>query len=211
MGDLGERFLSREQPGLEAQLANIADEIAYNNHDVDDGLRSGLIDLAELAELPIIAEQLEVVQSQHPGIGERREIHEVVRGLIGEFVTDLIDTSCARIELAAPEDLAAIRLQPRPLIGFSKPRAEAMTTLKQYLREHLYRHPRVSRMTEQAKGIVSKLFDVYTTNYERLPDEYANRARKDHDTHGSGGGARVVADYIAGMTDRFALQAHEAL
>jgi dGTPase len=211
LGELGKRFLKRQQPGLEAQLANVADEIAYNNHDVDDGLRSGLIKLADLAELPVVSEQLDIVRHRHPGISGRREIHEVVRSMIGVFVTDLIDSSRERVDTAALEDLAAVRSQPRALIGFSKPYSLAKTTLKQFLRENLYRHPKVSEMTGQAQEIVSKLFEVFLDDYQRMPTEYADRANERHEAEGRAGGARVVADYIAGMTDRFALQAHEDL
>ncbi len=211
LGEIGERFLKRQQPGLEAQLVNIADEIAYNNHDVDDGLRSGLIKLADLAKLPVVAEQIVIVQHRHPGVSGRREIHEVVRSMIGIFVTDLIDTSRARVHTAAPKNIAAVRSQPRALIGFSEPYTEAKTTLKKFLREHLYRHPQVNAMTEHAQQIVSKLFEVFLDNYQRMPAEHANRAREHHDSEGLAGGARVVADYIAGMTDRFANQAHENL
>jgi dGTPase len=210
LGELGERFLNRQQPSLEAQLANVADEIAYNNHDIDDGLRAGLINLTDLATVSVVAEQLDVVQHRHPGISGRREIHEVVRSLIGVFVTDLIKTSCERVKNAAPVDIAAVREQPRTLIGFSDGYASEKTALKQFLREHLYRHPRVSKMTEQAQDIVSKLFKIYLDDYQRMPPEHADRARSYHDADGLAGGARVVADYIAGMTDRFALQAHEA-
>ena len=210
LGELGERFLKRQQPSLEAQLANVADEIAYNNHDIDDGLRAGLINLTDLATVSVVAEQLDVVQRRHPGISGRREIHEVVRSMIGVFVTDLINTSRERVENAAPVDIAAVREQPRTLIGFSDDLAIEKTALKQFLREHLYRHPRVSKMTEQAQDIVSKLFKIYLDDYQRMPPEHADRARSHHDADGLAGGARVVADYIAGMTDRFALQAHEA-
>ncbi len=210
LGELGERFLKRQRPSLEAQLANVADEIAYNNHDIDDGLRAGLINLTDLATVSVVAEQLDVVQQRHPGISGRREIHEVVRSMIGVFVTDLINTSCERVENAAPVDIAAVREQPRALIGFSDGYASEKTALKQFLREHLYRHPRVSKMTEQAQDIVSKLFKIYLDDYQRMPPEHADRARSHHDADGLAGGARVVADYIAGMTDRFALQAHEA-
>ncbi len=211
LGEIGERFLKRQQPGLEAQLVNIADEIAYNNHDVDDGLRSGLIKLADLAELPVVAEQIVIVQHRHPGVSGRREIHEVVRSMIGVLVTDLIDTSRARVHTAAPKNIAAVRSQPRALIGFSEPYTEAKTTLKRFLREHLYRHPQVNAMTEHAQQIVSKLFEAFLDDYQRMPAEHANRAREHHDSEGLAGGARVVADYIAGMTDRFANQAHENL
>lgn len=211
LGELGERFLNRQQPGLEAQLANVADEIAYNNHDVDDGLRSGLIKLDDLAELEIVAEQIRVVQHRYPGTTGRREIHEVVRSMLGVFVTDLINASSERIAAAAPEDIDGVRSQQRPLIGFSTAYDEAKTTLKQYLREHLYRHPHVSEMTAQAHQIVSRLFEVYFDNYSKMPPDYADQAQSQHAADGPAGGARVVADYIAGMTDRFALQAHEDL
>jgi len=210
LGELGERFLQRQQPGLEAQLANVADEIAYNNHDIDDGLRAGLINLTDLATVPVVAEQLDVVRHRHPGISGRREIHEVVRSMIGVFVTDLINTSCELVRDAAPVDIAAVREQPSALIGFSEGYASEKTALKQFLREHLYRHPRVSKMTKQAQDIVSKLFEIYLNDYQRMPPEHADRARSHHDADGLAGGARIVADYIAGMTDRFALQAHEA-
>ncbi len=211
LGDLGQRFLQRQQSGLEAQLANVADEIAYNNHDVDDGLRSGLIELGELAELPIVSEQLRVAQHRYPGVSGRREIHEVVRNMIGAFVTDLINASSERIEAAAPTDIGAVRSQRRPLIGFSTPYEEAQTTLKQYLREHLYQHPHVTEMTAQAQDIVSRLFEVYFGDYGKMPATHADQARALYAADGPSGGARVVADYIAGMTDRFALQAHDNL
>jgi len=211
LGELGERFIKRQQPGLEAQLANVADEIAYNNHDIDDGLRSGLISLADLTELPVISEQLDIVQHKHPGVSGRREIHEIVRSMIGAFVTDLITASRERVSAAAPEDITSIRSRQHALIGFSGPYSLAKTTLKQFLREHLYRHPRVSKMTAQAHEIVSTLFEAFLDDYERMPTEHADRAREHHDTEGLAGGARVVADYVAGMTDRFALHAHEGL
>jgi dGTPase len=211
LGALGERFLNRTQPGLEAQLANVADEIAYNNHDVDDGLRSELIELDELAELRIVAAQLEAVRKKNPGMNRRQETHEVVRALIGEFVTDLIDNSRQRIQSEAPEDIDGVRTAAGPLIGFSEEFAAAKTELKQFLRDHLYRHPRVARMTDRARNIVTQLFDVYMSDYERMPDEHAQAARESHDAGGKEDGARVVADYIAGMTDRFAMQAHAGL
>ena len=131
--------------------------------------------------------------------------------MIGIFVTDLIDTSQARVHTAAPENIAAVRSQPRALIGFSEPYSEAKTTLKRFLRKHLYRHPQVNAMTEHAQQIVSTLFEVFLDDYQRMPAEHANNAREHHDSEGLAGGARVVADYIAGMTDRFAKQAHENL
>ena len=211
LGELGERFLNRTQPGLEAQLANVADEIAYNNHDVDDGLRSGLIELDQLAELPIVAAQLNAIREENPGMNRRQETHEVVRALIGEFVTDLIDNSRHCIETEAPEDLDGVRHAAGPLIGFSAEFASAKTSLKQFLRDHLYRHPRVAKMTDRARHIVTELFEVYMGDYARMPDEYAQAALESHDAGGKEDGARVVADYIAGMTDRYAMQAHADL
>ena len=211
LGDLGQRFLQKQQPGLEAQIANVADEIAYNNHDVDDGLRSGLIELRDLAELPIFSEQLRLAQRRYPDANERRKIREVVRNMIGAFVTDLINTSSKRIKAVAPSDIEAVRSQRRPLIDFSSSYDEAKTTLKQHLRKHLYQHPHVTEMTSEAQDIVSRLFEVYFGNYERMPAAHAEQARALYAEDGPAGSARVVADYIAGMTDRFALQAHDNL
>jgi dGTPase len=211
LGELGQRFIDRQQPGLEAQLANLADEIAYNNHDVDDGLRSGLIELDELLTIPLVADQLAAVRSRHATISARIEIHEVVRGMIGALVNDLISTSEMRIEDLAPQSLDDIRTHIGPLIGFSEPFAEAQRSLKRFLRDHLYRHPRVRSMTERAQEIVAVLFAAYLDDYARMPAEHAEHARRAHDEQGPSAGARVVADYIAGMTDRFAMQAHEAL
>ena len=211
LGELGERFLERRQPGLEAQLANVADEIAYNNHDIDDGLRSGLIELDQLAELPIVASQLDAIRRDNPGMTRRQETHEIVRALIGEFVTDLIDNSRRLIEMEAPAGIDGVRTAPDPLIGFSDDFATAKTTLKQFLRDHLYRHPRVAEMTDRAGQIVTQLFEAYRDDYARMPEEYAQLASASHDAGGQVDGARVVADYIAGMTDRYAMQAHTDL
>jgi len=211
LGQLGQRFIDRQQPSLEAQLANLADEIAYNNHDVDDGLRSGLIKLDDLLTIPLVADQLASVQSRHATTSARVEIHEVVRGMIGALVGDLINTSEARIEGLAPQSLDDIRRHAGPLIGFSEPFAEAQRSLKRFLGDHLYRHPKVKSMTERAKEIVAALFAVYVGDYGRMPMEHADSARTAHDEQGPAAGARVVADYIAGMTDRFAMQACDDL
>jgi dGTPase len=211
LGELGERFLTRKQPGLEAQLANVADEIAYNNHDVDDGLRSNLLSLEDLRELPVVSEQLNVVRHRYPGVSGRREIHEVVRGLIGVFVTDLINTSRNNVKAANLTSIEDVREQAHALIGFSDPFVEAKTTLKRFLRERMYRHPRVTRMTNKAQEIISELFELFTDDYDRMPAEHAARANALQAELGDAGGARVVADYVAGMTDRFAMQAHEKL
>jgi dGTPase len=211
LGELGRRFLERRQPGLEAQLANIADEIAYNNHDVDDGLRSGLISMEQLAEVPIFAEQLAWVTARWPEIVDRRQVHEVVRRMINVLVTDLLAASRERIAAAKPQSIDEVRAFDAPLIGFSPPVLEAHQTLKRFLRTHLYRHARVRQMTEQAERIVATLFTAFFEDHERMPPEHADRARSAGRETGEAGAARMVADYVAGMTDRFALQVYAEL
>ncbi|HEX5046441.1 MAG TPA: deoxyguanosinetriphosphate triphosphohydrolase [Gammaproteobacteria bacterium] len=211
LGDVGKRFLERRQPGLEAQLANIADEIAYNNHDVDDGLRSGLITLEQLAALPFFAENIRAVERAYPGIKPARLGAEAVRRMIGELVTDLLQTSAATIAAAAPSDIDQVRAAPGPLIRFSGPMQETQLALKRFLRDSLYSHPRVRQMTQQAQDTVRLLFDALSADYGRMPDEHAERARAAAERGDPAAAARVVADYIAGMTDRFALQTRDAL
>jgi dGTPase len=211
LGDVGRRFLDRTQAGLEAQLANIADEIAYNNHDVDDGLRSGLVTLEQLAELPFLAEHLRRIARQHPGLKPQLVGSEAVRAMIGELVADLVRASAAAIEAAAPRSIDDVRSLPRGLIEFSPPLKEAQLTLKGFLRDALYTHPRVRVMTEQAHDTVKLLFAALTADYARMPDEHAARAKELAAAGDAAGAARVVADYVAGMTDRFALQTRDAL
>ncbi len=210
LGEIGRRFLLRQQPSLEAQIANVADEIAYNNHDVDDGLRSGLVDLDALATIPLVAEQRAKVQQAGRARG-RVEIHELVREMIGALVDDLIGSSQARIDALDPDGIDAIRAHDRPLIACSDSCVAAQLELKQFLRDHLYRHPRVRAMTQHAQEIVATLFGAYIDDYERMPEEYTERAATAHDQEGAAAGARVVADYIAGMTDRFAVNAYATL
>ncbi len=211
LGEMGRHFLARRQPGLEAQLANLADEIAYNTHDVDDGLRSGLLHLDDLGEVEFFARWLRAVEHRYPRIGPRQRIYEVGRAMINALVGDLVATSEARIQRLAPRGIDAVREHEEPLIGFSEPFAEAQRTLKAFLREHLYRHPRVRGMSDEAHGIVTTLFAAFRENFDRMPPEHSHRARAADDRAGAEGSARAVADYIAGMTDRFALQAHAAV
>jgi dGTPase len=211
LGDVGERFLERQQAGLEAQLANIADEIAYNNHDVDDGLRSGLITLEQLGTLPLFAEHLRRIEREHPGIKPQRAGYEAVREMIGELVGDLTRTSAAVIAAAEPRDIDEVRGLPRGLIQFSKPLQDAQRALKGFLRDSLYTHPHVRRMTDQARETVQFLFAELSSDYGHMPDEHAARAKAAAAASDGAGAARVVADYIAGMTDRFALQTRDAL
>ena len=211
LGELGRHVLERRQPGLEAQLANLADEIAYNTHDVDDGLRSGLIRFEDLREIPFVAETLSRVQRRYPGMGARQRNFEVGRAMIGTLVSDLITTSGERLRRLSPASIDAVRSHDEPLIGFSRPCAEAQRELKAFLRERLYFHPRVRGMSDRAEEIVTSLFSVFRENFGQMPEEYARRAREAAKTAGASESARVVADYIAGMTDRFAFQTHEKL
>jgi len=202
LGPLGERFLFRRQPSLEAQIANLADEIAYNNHDIDDGLRSQLISLEQLEAVPLFARHAAPVRAQFPGIAERRMIHETVRRMINTLIVDLTEESSRRIVAAAPASIEDVR-QSAPLIAFSSSlRAEA-DELKRFLHDNLYRHYRVMRMTTKAKRIVRELFAAFYDEPRLLPVDHQARAAQDK--------ARAIADYVAGMTDRYAIREHRRL
>ncbi|HEY5807572.1 MAG TPA: deoxyguanosinetriphosphate triphosphohydrolase [Povalibacter sp.] len=211
LGDVGERFLRREQPSLEAQIANLADEIAYNNHDLDDGLRAGLLTIEELREVPLVRRQHDVVLSTYPEVSDRRLIHEVVRRMINFVVTDLIETSSAAIADAAPNSVDAVRRHTRNLIDFSDPVRAEHLELKRHLRDHVYRHFRVLRMTSKASTVIRGMFEAFFARPELLPSEYSESARDLESQAGEAGRARAVADYIAGMTDRYALVEYERL
>ena len=202
LGDLGRRFLEGRQPSLEAQIVNLADEIAYNNHDVDDGLRSGLIGLAQLEEVAIFARHLGTVRSLYPSLTDRRLIHETVRRMINTLVVDLLEQTRRNLAAHGPRSLDDVRACP-PLAAFSPEiRAEALE-LKRFLFQNLYRHYRVVRMSEKASRLIREMFRAFTTEPRLLPPEH--RARADADLH------RAVCDYIAGMTDRFAIREHKRL
>lgn len=207
LGDVGERFLKREQPGLEGQLANIADAIAYNNHDVDDGFRAGLLSLEQLQDQALFGPQLDRVRQRYPQLSDRRLIYEVIRRMIDTVVTDLIENSRRNIEVAAPESIDAVRQLDRPLMVLSDDIYEQHVALKRFLNKHLYSHEKKLAMTKRAKKIVRELFAVYRDDVSRMPDEFSKRASNQDDT----GTARVVADYIAGMTDRYAIAEHKRI
>jgi dGTPase len=211
LGELGQRFIDRTQPGLEAQIANIADEIAYNNHDVDDGLRAGLIELDQLEAVPFFAERAASIRARHPGLAEPRLSREIIRSMIDLLVTDLVRTSAAQIAAAAPASIDAVRRQSSALISLSPDVAEGQLALKQFLRRELYAHPHVKQMTERAQATIRRLFAAYSSDVDLMPDEHATRARKANVSGGPTAAARIIADYIAGMTDRFALEQHDAL
>ncbi|HNC50841.1 MAG TPA: deoxyguanosinetriphosphate triphosphohydrolase [Accumulibacter sp.] len=202
LGELGERFVNRTQPSLEAQICNLADEIAYNNHDVDDGLRAGLITLEQLDEVNLFARHISHVRGIHRGLSGRRLIHETVRRMIDTLVCDLIETTAANIARQAPRDLAEARQAP-PLVTFSEDLLAAQRHMKRFLRAHLYQHYQVLRMASKARRIVSNLFAAFAADPRLLPPQY--RAADEGDQ------LRRVADYIAGMTDRYAIKEHRRL
>lgn len=204
LGPLGQRFLDHTQPSLEAQLTNLADEIAYNNHDVDDGLRSGLLTLEQMEQVPLYAIQRRKVEQTFPGLTGRRAIHETIRRMINVLVTDLIETSLAKIADAGVETIDDVRAAG-PLISFSESMQVQANELKVFLRDKLYRHYQVQRTTSKAKRIVRELFAAFHSDPRLLAPDY--RAESG-DVLGQ---ARKVADYIAGMTDRYAMREHKRL
>ncbi|MDL2284945.1 deoxyguanosinetriphosphate triphosphohydrolase [Oxalobacter sp. OttesenSCG-928-P03] len=204
LGELGYRFLENGQPSLEAQLANLADEIAYINHDVDDGLRSGLISIAQLQEIAFFARHWHEVQAAMPGISERRMIYETTRRMISALIVDLTRSSQENIREAAPSNIEDVR-RASQLIAFSEGMAEEAGALKQFLFHNLYRHYQVNRMSSKARLIIRRLFHVFMDDPTLLPPDHRAQAGREDDR------ARHVADYIAGMTDRYAMREYRRL
>ncbi|MCX7193463.1 MAG: deoxyguanosinetriphosphate triphosphohydrolase [Proteobacteria bacterium] len=205
LGELGERFIKNLRPSLEGQIANLADEIAYNNHDVDDGLRSGIITLEQLSDVPLVAEHLQQVRCAYPDLTERRVVHETVRRMINTLVTDLICQSAANIAAQNLVTLDDVRAAPA-LIAFSDELNVKQRELKKFLYTHLYRHYRVMRMSAKAQRIIRELFDVFMEDSRLLPTRFQS-----YETREESSRARVVADYIAGMTDRYAIREHKRI
>ncbi|TXI44270.1 deoxyguanosinetriphosphate triphosphohydrolase [Methylophilus sp.] len=203
LGDVGERFLRGESPSLEAQVTNFADEIAYNNHDVDDGLRSGLITIQQLAGIQLFAENMAEVKKLYGDIEEKRLVHETIRRMINVLVVDLCQQSQQAIAALSPASIDDVRKTPDYLVGFSQALDEKNLELKQFLRKHLYQHYRVNRMSAKARRIIEELFKAFMDNPALMPDEYQLAAKHNQ--------ARAVADYIAGMTDRYAIREHRRL
>jgi dGTPase len=199
-GGVGRRFLDRTQPGLEAQLCNLADEIAYNAHDIDDGVRSGLITLEQVAEVPLFGRHCAEAQCEHPQLQGRRLLYEAIRRMLSAQVYDAIAATQAALDAARPVDADAAR-RLRPLVCFSDEARSQSAQLKSFLFHDLYRHPRVTETTGQAQEVVRELFARYCAQPQEMQAGFAARA----DT------PRAVADYIAGMTDRYALREHERL
>ncbi len=202
LGEVGERFRNKQQPSLEAQITNLADEIAYNNHDVDDGLRSGLITLEHLMEVRLFARHHDEVKARYPALNGRRVVTETVRRMINTLIIDLVATTRSNIESSGVASIADVRAAP-PLAAFSPALLDENRELKRFLHRHLYRHYKVARMSAKASRIISDLYTAFTGDARLLPPEHQARESLE--------GARAVADYIAGMTDRYAMREHRRI
>ncbi|HXF08637.1 MAG TPA: deoxyguanosinetriphosphate triphosphohydrolase [Candidatus Acidoferrales bacterium] len=205
LGAVAARFIDGGQPSLEAQLTNLADEIAYNNHDIDDGLRSGLITVEQLREIDLFAAPYREVADRYGTLPERRHIAETVRRMIDAQVGDLIVTSLDRLMQAAPRHPDEARAHPAPLIAFSDAMAAKNLALKSFLYRALYRHPQVNAMNAEAQRLIEALFEHFMAHPDDLPADTARKARDLLGIEGEDGKARTIADHIAGMTDRYAL------
>jgi dGTPase len=202
LGEVAERFIKRRRPSLEAQLVNLADELAYNNHDVDDGLRSGLVTMEQLCTVPIFRRHRDNALKNFPKLDGRRLVHETVRRMISTLVIDLTRQSAANIRAHVPRSLDDVRRAP-VLIAFSPRMEKEQLALKQFLRVNLYQHYRVARMSSKARRVVTELFNALIAEPKLLPPDFQMRAREDK--------PRAIADYIAGMTDRYAMLEHRRL
>lgn len=210
LGEIGQRFIEGRQPGLEAQLANLADSIAYNNHDVDDGLRCSLITVEQLRETRLFAMQCETVSKLYPQLEGRRMINETVRRMINHLVVDLIENSRARLLDSGVRDIEQVRDYAEPLLMHSDDVARDSLELKQFLRHNLYEHYRVLRMSKKAARVIREMFQAFMDDYRILPTQYhALSSEMAGDSESAL--ARVIADYIAGMTDRFAITEYRRL
>lgn len=200
-GGVARRFLDGTQPSLEAQLTNLADEIAYNAHDLDDGVRSGLLTLEQVAAEPLAARFHAQALAEHPRLQGRRLLYETIRRMLSEQVYDVIRHTRAALAEAAPASADAARAAPAPLVRFGSDMRAQSSALKRFLFANLYRHPQVKATMQAARQIVRELFAAYCADPAQMPASFAARAERE----------RAVADFIAGMTDRFAISEHERL
>ena len=199
-GGVAARFLTKNQPNLEAQLCNIADEMAYNAHDIDDGVRSGLISMPQLEDVALFDDYRQQVEKEFADLSGRRLLYETIRRMLSDQVYDVLQATQNALEQHAPESVDAVRAAP-PLVTFSAPMQQRSTQLKTFLLHHLYRHPQVMQTTDWAKQVVAELFAAYLSRPQEMPEGHAKRDNR----------PRAVADYIAGMTDRFASREHARL
>ena len=208
LGDVGKRFLDKKQSSLEAQLTNLCDEIAYNNHDIQDGIRAKKIFIEQLEELPIFYDQMRVVLNKFPKISGSKIVNETVRLIINLLVTDLINNTNINIKNASIKDFNDVRNHNGLIVSFSNEIKKLNIELKRFLYSNLYKHPDVKKMTEEANTIIKDLFLAYTNDIKLLPEDFYQ-----YNLHkiNSGFDKRVICDYIAGMTDRFAQQEHKKL
>ena len=211
LGDVGRRFIDKTQPGLEAQLTDLSDETAYSNHDVDDGLRYGLISMNDLMSIELFRKQHDNIIKLYPTLSDRRLTHEIIRRMINVMVVDLIDTSRENIKQANPNTIEDVRNQKAALISFSKDMNEQNLELKQFLRKRLYQHYRVLRMSKKATVVITALFDAFMNDLQILSPEALEHCNNLKDKNGDNGLARGISDYIAGMTDRYAIVEYERI
>jgi len=204
MGIIGQRFIDRTQPSLEAQLTNIADEIAYNNHDVDDGLRSGLITIEQLQQVDLFGRHYFEVNAKFANLPVKRKAQETIRRIINQLVCDLIDNTLNNIEHSKIKNIQDVRLSKISIVAFSSNVKKQMAELKSFLHANLYQHDQVNKMSANAKTVISNLFANFYSNPDLLPDEHRSKALTGKKEGGNDEFARVIADYIAGMTDRYA-------
>ena len=211
LGELGQRFIKKNKPSLEAQIANIADEIAYNNHDIDDGLRANLLNIDSLRESKFVESNYREVVKKWKDLNERQIRHEIVRRMIDYIVSDLIETSKDLIGKYKPASVDSIRECGKSLIKMSQTTEKEHNNLKKILRKNLYQHEQVNLMSQRATETVKYLFNIYMEQPIFLTDELHMKITKDSRIKGEQRKARIIADYIAGMTDRFALSEYKRI
>jgi len=211
LGELGQRFIKKNKPSLEAQIANIADEIAYNNHDIDDGLRANLLNIDLLRESKFVESNYREVVKKWKDLNERQIRHEIVRRMIDYIVSDLIETSKDLIGKYKPASVDSIRECGKSLIKMSQTTEKEHNNLKKILRKNLYQHEQVNLMSQRATETVKYLFNIYMEQPIFLTDELHMKITKDSQTKDEQRKARIIADYIAGMTDRFALSEYKRI